>query len=188
MPNLLILDPGFYNMLVSISRSSIMTLNADSPWNTDQPNIVLVEERFPSTSDVTSQNVAIPGKTRNPQQSNIALSVTVLETAVVMEAVINWLYEKVIPEDPEILPNIYCAACKYKLKDLRMYIESRIENYNDNVAFIAKMVRIALWQGNEEVLKRLVSIFKRNRALLETSEYTTLLNQHGTQLMEYFIE
>lgn len=185
---ILILDPEFYNILVDISQSDIVASSIYKRYNINQSNTTLVEKDSSGASYPANPNITTAEKSKTASQASFALSVTVPETAAVMEAIINWLYEKTIPEDSETFGNIYKAACKYNFRDLRVHIESQIEQRKENIAFITEMMEIALEQSNEEVLKKLVSVFKKNKALLKTSEFTALLDQYGVRLMEHFIE
>jgi hypothetical protein len=96
--------------------------------------------------------------------------------------------KKKAPEDPEILADIYKTANEYDLKELCSHIENQVERFKDSYRFIVGMMRIALEQNNEDLIKRLIPIFKTNKALHQSSEFRILLSQYAMQLAEYLLK
>jgi hypothetical protein len=105
-----------------------------------------------------------------------------------MKSVIDWLYEDRIPEDPEILADIYGATIKYHLEKLSAYIIVQIKKHKDNAKFIISMIKVALEQKNEKLISQLVPIFKANSSWYQHPEFKRKLEQHSLQLMKYFMQ
>jgi hypothetical protein len=117
-----------------------------------------------------------------------AQQITVTETAPVMEAIMTWLYEDCITEDPEALADIYRAARKYQLTELCSQILKQIRQLKNNAQFIVNMTSVALELKDEDLIRRLIFVLKANKSLRKVPEFQTLLSKHGMQLIEYFME
>lgn len=151
------------------------------------PNITVSREDFSKTPNecfdtITSSEAGLA------TQKHIKEVIKVSETAIVMEEIINWLYTDKISADSELFPDIYEAAQKYQQKSLCNYIEDQIEELKDNHKFIISMMRIALEQEKEDLIKKLISIFRANKTLYKSTEFKKQLGQYGMQLTTYLFE
>lgn len=180
-------DPDFYTALSEVNNNepNIAILDdSDTPASTStfQPNVVILKEDFSAIFNADSGIY-----TADASKIYAAKAVVVPETAAVMEVIMHWLYEDSMPEILDEIADIYNAAKKYQLKTLQNILVKRLDRFNSGAKSIVKMMESALEQQNEEVLKKLVSIFKEDKALRRAPEFTALLNQYGVRLMEYFI-
>lgn len=179
-------DPEFFNILAINSkhkRNVTASNRADNQYN-HQPNIAILEEDILEAADIVDSDIKPASQTQLSTVQKAELS----ESAAVMEAIIDWVYEDKISEDSKLYADIYKAASKYHFKDLCAYIASQIDQLKDNAKFIVSMTRIAFEQNDESLIRKLAPIFKANPSLRQTSEYKTQLNEYGLQLLEYIMK
>lgn len=184
------LGPEFH-AIISDTRSNqpnILASNTSSFWGHNQPNITILKEDFTGIFNSSDSNVVTTRRATVSSQLNIVQRVTVPETAAVIEAIIDWLYESKIPGEAEQLADIYKAASKYKLAALRSLIVGQIEQLKGNTAFIISMMKIALEQKNEDLIKIIVPIIKSDGLMRQSLEFQTQLSQYGLLLAEYFVK
>lgn len=166
----LILGLDFYNALIGMR----------------QPDITVLEGDFSSVDANNSSTEA--RQTACSSHPNITLRVTVPETAAVVEAITDWLYEYNMPRDPEMFADIYKAAVKYNFKEVSSYIVSQIDHLKDDAKFIISMMQMALELKDEDLIKELIPIFKVNDSWQYIPEFKEKLGQHSFQLMIYFMK
>lgn len=159
------------------SRESFVNLNEDYSQNPKQADISGLKNGLPEVNNAESNSKSTKA-VEAPIFSSIIQRIYVLETAAVMEAIMDWLYEDRIFEDSDMFADIYRAASKYKLEELCNYIVSQIEHYEDDAKFVTSMMKIALEHKDEKLIRELVPIFKANTVLHKSSELEAQLSQY----------
>lgn len=195
--NTKILDPAFYAALFNTKNSPQdndqpnIRIADNNPQDNDQPNIIITNANTNKdcfgVSETDSSMITDTIKADLSDQQSSVQRVTVTETAAVTEAIMDWIYEDRVPEDPEILSDFYNAAEKFNIKLQCDSIYSLIKQNEGNTKLILTMTESALERKDENLLRILIPIFKSNDSLRRSPEYTERLGRYGLVLSEYYM-